>query len=125
MLEVLYISPSCKQAMDFIVDLANKLESTGIDGRNIDYENICLKTDKFIVSAVSICNSCLYVSREGVKYYIDMVSGENFLVPEQRDHATERLKCLRCCFREDTKEISEEELIEILKEELPHENNNS
>lgn len=117
MFEVLYISPSCKKAMDFIVDLANKLESIEIGGRNIDYENICLKTDRFIVSAVSICSPCLYVSREGVKYYIDMVSGEKFQTPEQRDHAMERLKCLRCCFREDTKEISEEWLIEILAEE--------
>lgn len=125
MFEVLYIAPSCKKAMDFIVGLADKLEGSGIDGRNIDYEKIRLMTDKYMISAVSICGSCLYVSREGVKYYIDMVSGEEFQTPEQHEHATERLKCLKCCFQESTKEISEEELIEILREVSQGENNNA
>lgn len=115
MFEVVYISPSREKAMDFIVDLADKIEEIGIDIRNIDYDKVQLMTDKYIVSTANICSSYLYVSHKEVKYCIDMVSGEKFQTPEQHEHAMERIKFLKRCFRE-TREISEEELIEILRE---------
>lgn len=116
MFEIIYISPSCKQAMDFIIRLADMLKDCGIDGRNIDYKHMQLKTDKFIVSAVSITTCLLGVSRRHVKYYIDEATLAEYYCEEARYNAMEKLNCLRCCFREDTREISEEELIQILRE---------
>ncbi len=50
------------------------------------------------------------------EYYIDMVSDSAFPRNRTKTRAIERLKELKCTFREGTKEISEEELIEILAE---------
>lgn len=116
MFEVIYISPSCKQAVHFIDDLAIKLKQRGIGGFNIDHKNIRLKLDKFIVSAVDIFGGNLGLSHHMVKYYIDMVSESDFPCERDKENAMELLKCLHCSFREDAKEISEKELIEILTE---------
>lgn len=40
MFEVIYISPSCKQAANFINDLAVKLKQRGNDNFDIDRKNI-------------------------------------------------------------------------------------
>lgn len=116
MFEVIYISSSCKQAVNFINDLVIKLKQHGIDGFDIDRKNIKLKSDKFIVSAVSISGNNLGLSRHMTEYYIDMVSDTVFPRNCTKACALERLKDLKCTFREETKQISEEELIEILME---------
>lgn len=116
MFEVIYISPSCKQAVNFINDLAIKLKQRGIDSFDIDHKNIQLKSGKFVVSAVDIFGGKLGLSHHMTKYYIDMVSDSVFPRNCMKTCAFERLKELKCAFREGTKEISEEELIEILTE---------
>ena len=116
MLEAIYISPSCKQAVNFINDLAIKLKQHGIDSFDIDRKNIQLKSDEFIVSAVDIFGGNLGLSHHMTEYYIDMVSDCTFPRNCTKTCALERLKDLKCTFREGTKEISEEELIEILTE---------
>lgn len=116
MFEVLYISPSCKQAVGFINALAVRLKEIGIIDFKIDREHLRLKTDKFIVSAVSINGNFLGVSRYHIKCYIDEAALAEYPCDEARYNAMEKLNCLRCRFREDTREISEEELIEILRE---------
>lgn len=116
MFEVIYISPSCKQAVNFIKDLSEKLESFGIQNIKIDLENIQLKTNKFIVSAVDIFGGNLGLSHHMTKYYIDKVSDFDFQNKRARKVALERLKCLKSTFWEGTREISEEELIDILME---------
>lgn len=116
MFEVIYISPSCKQAVNFINDLAIKLKQHGIDSFDIDHKNIQLKSDKFIVSAVDIFGNNLGLSHHMTEYYIDMVSDTAFPRNCTKTCASERLKELKCTFREGTKKISEEELIEILME---------
>lgn len=50
------------------------------------------------------------------EYYIDMVSETVFPRNCMKTRAFEGLKELKCTFREETKQISEEELIEILTE---------
>lgn len=115
MFEVIYISPSCKQAVNFINDLAIELKQRGIDSFYIDRKNIQLKSDEFIVSAVSISGNNLGLSHHMTEYYIDMVSDTVFPRNCTKAYALERLKDLKCTFREGTKKISEEELIEILK----------
>ena len=125
MFEIIYISPSCKQAMDFIIRLADRLKDCGITNFEIDREHLQLKTDKFIVSAVSINGNLLGVSRRHVKYYIDEATLAEYPCEEARYNAIEKLNCLRCRFREDTREISEEELIEILREGSQGENSNT
>lgn len=116
MFEVIYISPSCKQAVNFIDDLAIKLKQRGIGGFDIDQRNIRIKSDKFIVSTVDIFGGNLGLSHHMVKYYIDMVSNTVFPRRNGKMLAHERLRELKSTFREDTKQISEEELIEILTE---------
>lgn len=116
MFELIYISPSCKQAVNFINNLAIKLKQRGIDSFDIDYKNIQLKSDKFIVSAVDIFGGNLGLSHYMVKYYIDMVSNTAFPRRNGTMFALERLRELKCTFREETRKISEEELIEILME---------
>lgn len=116
MFEVIYISPSCNQAAEFIDRLMWELRKYDIYNAEIDREHLRLKTDEFIVLAVSIFGNNLGFSHHMVKYYIDDVTGAEFPCEGARDNAMEKLKCLRCSFREDTKEISEEELIDILTE---------
>ena len=116
MFEVIYISPSCKQAVNFINDLAIKLKQRGIDNVDIGNKNIQLKLDKFIVLAVDIFGNNLGLSHHMTEYYIDMVSDSAFPRNCMKTRALERLKDLKCTFREGTKKISEEELIEILTE---------
>lgn len=116
MFEVIYISPSCKQAINFINDLAIKLKQRGIDNFDMDYKNIQLKSDKFIVSTVNIFDNNLGLSHHMTEYYIDMVSDSVFPRNCTKTCALERLKELKCTFREGTKQISEKELIEILTE---------
>lgn len=118
MFEAIYISPSCKQAVNFINDLAIELKQHGIDSFDMDYKNIQLKSDKFIVSAVDIFGGKLGLSHHMTEYYIDMVSDCVFPRNCMKTRALERLKELKCTFREGTKQISEEELIEILTEVL-------
>lgn len=116
MFEIIYISPLCKQAVNFIDNLAIKLKQHGIDGFDIDHKNTQLKSDKFIVSAVDIFGGKLGFSHHMTEYYIDMVSDTVFPRCNGKTCALERLKELKCTFGENTKQISEEELIEILTE---------
>lgn len=120
MFEILYISRSCKQAANFINDLAAKLKQSGIGGFDIDHKNIQLKSDKFIVSAVDIFGGKLGLSHHMTEYYIDKVSGGDYPNERVKEKAFGRLKNLKYTFREETKEISKEELIEILTELSNH-----
>lgn len=116
MFEMLYISPSCKQAVNFINDLADKLKQRGIISFDIDHKNIQLKSDKFIVSAVDIWGTNLGRDCRFVKFYIDKISVSDYQNEHAIRNALARWRDLKCRFREGTKEISEEELIEILTE---------
>lgn len=116
MFEVIYISPSCKQVVNFMDNLAIKLKQHGIASFDIDRKNIQLKSEKFIVSAVDIFGRKIGLSHHMTEYYIDMVSDTVFPRCNGKTCALERLKELKCTFRENTKQISKEELIEILTE---------
>ena len=114
MFEIIYMSPSCKQAVNFIDELAIKLKQCGIGDFDIDHRNIQLKSDKFVVSAVDIFDGKLGLNHHMTEYYIDMVSDTVFPRNCTKTCALKRLKELKCAFREGTKKISEGELIEIL-----------
>lgn len=116
MFEVIYISPSCKQSKNFIYDLAEKLRQNGISNFEVDIKRLQIKSDKFIVSAVDIWGANLGRYHRFTKYYIDKVSISEYPSIRTRENAISKLKELKCRFRENTKEISEEELIEILTE---------
>lgn len=120
MFEVIYISPSCKQAIEFIERLILDLRKREICDIEIDRDNLRLKSDKFIVSAVYIEGGNLGISHHMTEYYIDKVSGVDYPSKRIQEKAQERLKDLKCRFREGTKEISDGELIEILKEAENH-----
>lgn len=120
MFEVIYISPSCKQAVNFINDLAIKLKQRGIDNVDIDHKNIQLKSDKFIVLAVDIWSmrTCRYYRY--TKYFIDGVFANRSYMEnksgESLDKVLNKFGELETRFPKETKKISEEELIEILME---------
>lgn len=116
MFEIIYISPSCKQAVNFIDNLSIKLKQHGIDSFDIDHKNIQLKSDKFIVSAVDIWGTNLGRDCRFVKYYIDRIFVSDYSNERAIRNALARWRELKCRFRSETKEISEEELIEILTE---------
>lgn len=116
MFEIIYISPSCKQAVNFINDLAIKLKERGIDDFGIDRRNIQLKSYKFIVSAVSINGSNLWRGYHYTKYYIDDASLAQYGTHKQWQRVHKALRELKSCFCSGTKQISEKELIEILTE---------
>lgn len=120
MIKTVYISPSYKQATEFIHGLADKLKCIGIDGRNIDYKNMRLVTRKLIVSAVNIFSGTLWRGYPETEYYIDAVSGIDFKNETLQENAMERLKYMKSGFSIDAKEISEEELIGILMEVSGH-----
>lgn len=115
MFEAIYISPSCKQAAEFIDRLMWELRKHDIYNVEIDRENLRIKTDKFIVSAVSI-STTFFGNRYPIKYYIDKVTESDFPCKRVKENAMDLLECLRCGFQEDTKEISERKLIDILTE---------
>lgn len=117
MFEVIYISPSYKQAGEFIDKLMWELRKHDIYDAEINRERLQIKTDKFIVSTINIFGGNLGASWYYVKYYIDKVSDTKFPYEKSKENALESLKYLRCRFRESTKEISEEELIDVLVRE--------
>lgn len=118
MLEVIYISPSCKQAAEFIDRLMWDLRKHGIYDFEIDPGKMQIRTDKFIVSAVSTFSGIgiLESNRFATDYYIDMVSGFEFPNKYTRENSIMWIKILKGGFRKGVKEISEEELIGILTE---------
>lgn len=116
MFEVIYISPSCKQAVNFINDFAIKLKQRGIGGFDIDRKNIQLKSDKFIVSAVDVFGENVGRSYRFAKYYIDKAEPTSFEMWQIVEKINDAVKDIKMRFPRDAKEISEEELIGILME---------
>lgn len=98
MFEIIYISPSCKQAVEFIDRLMWELRKRDIYNAEVDKRYLQLKTDKFIVSAVYIFGNNLGFSYHMVKYYIDKVKKSDFPCEKAKENAMELLKCLRCSF---------------------------
>lgn len=116
MLEVIYISPSCKQAVNFIYDLVEKIKQNGISNFEVDMKRLQIKSDKFIISVVDIWGSMLGRGYSKVEYYIDDIRIEEYKDERTAERIVENLKYLKSSFRQGVKEISEEELIEILTE---------
>lgn len=113
MFEIIYISPSCKRAVNFIYELAEKLKKNGISNFETDMKRLQIKSRKFIVSAVDIWGTNLGRDCRWVKYYIDKISVSDYPNERAIENALLRWKDLKYRFREGTKEISEEELIKI------------
>lgn len=118
MFEVIYISPSCKQAAEFIDLLMRYLRKHGIYDFEVDLGKMQIRTEKFIVSVVSTFSGIgiLESNRFATDYYIDMVSEFEFPNKYTQENSIMWLKILKGGFRKGVKEISEEELIGILTE---------
>lgn len=72
---------------------------------DIDRENLRLKTDKFIVSAVYIYSGMLGVSHHMTEYFINRVSDADYPNERAQEIAQQRLKNLECSFREEQREF--------------------
>lgn len=117
MTEIIYISPTCKQASEFIDRLMWELRKRGIYDFEICHEKMQIKTGKFIVTAIDIYWRPRKINADTVKYYIDKVSDYSPICLSDKVFALGILKEIKQGFREDAKEISERELIKILTEE--------
>lgn len=115
MFEVIYALSSYREIIRTINNLATKLKQCGIDVFEI-HEGIQIKSDKFIVSAVDVWGAVASKDYRLVKYYIDKVSDKDYSSAQGKENALLRLKWLKYEFRDEVKEISEEELIKILTE---------
>ena len=116
MFEVIYISSSCRQAADFIDRLMWKLREYEIYDVKIDSQHMQLKLDKFIVSAINIWDANLGKSYHRAKYYIDKAEPTNTETWKIVEKINYLIGDIKMRFPKDTKQISEEELIEILTE---------
>lgn len=95
MFEVIYISPSCIQAIEFIEGLVLGLRKHGIQNIYTDRIKLQLKSDKFIVSAVDIFGGNLGLSHRMTEYYIDKVSCADYPNERVKEKAFDLLKCLK------------------------------
>lgn len=116
MFEVIYIAPSCKQAAEFIDRLFWDLRKNEVYDTKIDPRNLQIKSDKFIVSAVDVFGRNVGRSYRFAKYYIDKAEPTTLEMWKIVEKINEAVKDIKMRLPRDTKEISEEELIEILTE---------
>lgn len=116
MFEVIYISPSCKQSVNFIYDLVEKIKQNGISNFEFDMKRLQIKSDKFIVSVVDVFGRNIGRSYSLTKYYIDKAEPTTFEMWKIVEKINRAVKDIKTRFPSGAKEISEEELIEILTE---------
>lgn len=117
--QILYISDSMKQSVNFINDLILDLQKLGIENIEHNRENNFVTVGEIRVNGIAIYENCLCLKIHNPKYFIDGIDMRNY-----RDTSKERLdsliwhiKDVMLHFREDTEQLSgKDELIKILTE---------
>lgn len=117
MFEVVYISPTTKNAVKFINDTEDRLKNLGIEDFKLDKRNLRIETEKYIISVISLSGSMIGRSYGKAKYYIDGVTSYwGYDTAEIFEKACTKLKDIKSRFKRGTKEISIFELVDILSE---------
>lgn len=117
MIEIVYISPTCRQTKDFIRGVWQKLKNAGMENCIMGRENTRIEIGNYVISGISLSGGYLGESRFFTKYYIDAVTHAKYDWTEARERAIKRLEYFKAGFYPRTKEILENELIKILTEE--------
>lgn len=117
MFEVIYITNTFKSAVRLIEQLEEELKKSGIDNIQLDLKNIKIKSNNFILSTMPIYSGMLGRSKHMVKYFVNDTSTEHCETAEQRKLVLEKIDYIKMGFRETTREIKKEELLNILIKE--------
>lgn len=119
MTQIVYVSDSMKQSIDFINNLIPDLEELGIENIKHDREHNFIIVGDMEVRGVSIYEGCLCLKINHAEYYIDGIDMENY-----KDASGDRLEHLTYGVKEAIMHLSinatqlsgKEELIKILTE---------
>ena len=119
MAQIVYVSDSTKQAIDFINDLISDLRKLGIDDIKQDKENNLIIVGNKEVRGISICENCLCVKVNHAEYFIDGIDMRKYKDASVKslDRLIRRVKEVMSHFSINENQLSgKEELIKILTE---------
>lgn len=118
MTQIVYVSDSTKQSIDFINDLFSDLQKLNIP--SIRYiKNNFITVGDFEVRGISIYESCLCLKINRAKYFIDAIDMRNYkdTSRESLDRLTWKVKEVMSHFDIGAKQLGgKEELIKVLTE---------
>lgn len=117
MFEIIYIAPTNKSAARFIRDIVDRLKNLEIEDFKTDMKHMQIRTEKYVIIGISLSGSMLGVGRRNVKYYIDGIANPwDYESNRNFEKIIERLEMLIQSFHRRAKEISVDEMIDILQE---------
>ena len=116
MREIVYIAPSDNYALHHIRKLREQLAEKEVKADEVNMRRMIVRIGKTYVRFLSITSCELWYCKNFVKYYANGIKAHEFFSREQCEDAIEMTNRLIQSFPQDAKEISEEELIRILKE---------
>ena len=119
MIEILYVSDSMKQSVDFINNLISDLQRLGIEDIEHNKEHNFIIVGNKEVRGISLYENCLCIKIHNPKYFIDGIDMRNYkgTSDKQIDRLIYRIREMMSHFRRGTKQLSgKDELIKILTE---------
>lgn len=119
MTQIVYVSDSTKQSIDFINDLISDLQKSGIKDIEHDKKNNLIIVGDTEVRGISVYENCLCLKVNRAEYFIDSIDMRKY-----KDASSKRLDMLIWGIKEvimhtaiNAKQLSgKEELIKILTE---------
>lgn len=119
MTEVVYVSDSMKQSIDFINDLISDLQRLGIEIVEHSEKHNFIIVGNIEIKGICVYESYLHTKMQGIKYYIDGIDMRNYKDASKRniDVLMWRIRYTMQGFKRDTKQLNgKDELIKILME---------
>lgn len=119
MVQIVYVSDSMKQSVDFINDLILDLQRLGIKIAEHNKRYNFIIVGNMEIRGISLCESCLCVKIRKAEYFIDGIDMRNYKNASKRniDVLMWRIRYAMQSFKRDTKQLSgKDELIKILAE---------
>lgn len=118
MTQIVYVSDSMKQSIDFINDLFSDLQKLGVPSIKFNKHNFITIGD-IEVRGISIYENCLCLKIKRAEYFIDGIDMRNYkdASKERLDRLIRGVKEVMSHFSINAKQLSgKEELIKILTE---------
>lgn len=119
MTQIIYVSDSIKQSIDFINNLVFDLRELGVENIKHDREHNLVAIGDMEARGICIYKSCICCGMRDIKYFIDGIDMRNYdnASKRQLDGLTYHIKETMSHFRKGTKQLDgKEELIKILVE---------
>lgn len=89
MKQIVYVSDSMKQSVDFINDIISDLHRLGIENIKHDRKHNFIIVGNTEIRGISLCESCLCLKIRKAEYFIDGIDMKNY-----KDESEERLEWL-------------------------------